>query len=270
MDVAEKKNENLEELQLSDSPQQQANSPENQPQDRMDKSAEPSGSIHYGEDAFLNVMPLCEVACIVTTPTGKILKCRTKYIGLHSNNILLLEMPTVSPKEKSQFMQRGYLLKACVISSKGEGARVYFKSKIEYVLSGGENDLLLVTLPKATQVVVGLRESARLEISLDGILAPAGSKYLCQIRDVSQQGCLIVVDRGKTNYRVGSLVELKIHSIDEESPAVDEVLKAVVKNVSKTSHYVKYGVKFEDESLEYVSALIEGLNFCSMQQKFTL
>lgn len=265
MNVAEQKTTSSENIQLSDETNDQA-SVAGQQEPSNDK-LEPSGSIHYGEDAFLNVMPLCEVACIVTTPTGKVLKCRTKYIGLHSNNILLLEMPSISPKEKSQFMQRGYLLKACVISSKGEGARVYFKTKIEYVLSGGENDLLLVTLPKATQVVVGLRESARLEISLEGILAPSESKYLCEIRDVSQQGCLIVVERGKTDYRVGSMIELTIHS--QDTPTT-EILNAVVKNVSKTSHYTKYGVKFEDESLSHVEALIEGLNFCSTQQKFTL
>jgi len=240
------------------------------PQDKQQDTGEMSTSIRYGEDAFLEVMPLCEVACIVTTPTGKILKCKTKYVGLHSNNVLLLEMPTISPKEKSQFMQRGYSIKACVISSKGEGARVYFKTNIEYVLSGGSNDLLLVTLPKATQVVVGLRESARLEIGLKGILAPSDQQYPCQIRDISQHGCLIVIERGNSNYRVGSLIALKITAYDQEKDAIDETLQAVVKNVSKTGRYIKYGVKFEDESLDYVNALIEGLNFCSIQQKFTL
>lgn len=234
------------------------------------KSEELSSSIRYGEDAFQDVMPLCEVACIITTPTGKVLRCRTKYIGLHSNNILLMEMPDISAKEMSLFMQRGYAIKACVISSKGEGARVYFKSKIEYVLSGGDNELLLITLPKATQVVVGLRESARLEISLDGILAPDSHKYLCQIRDISQQGCLIVVDRGKTNYSVGSVIELKVFSRGDGNDEDSEVLRAVVKNVNKTSHYRKYGVKFDDDSLEYVNNFIEALNFCSVQQKFTL
>ncbi|MCZ4292835.1 PilZ domain-containing protein [Vibrio sinaloensis] len=238
--------------------------------ENIEKAQEPSSSIRYGEDAFQDVMPLCEVACIVTTPTGKVLKCRTKYIGLHSNNILLMEMPDISAKEMSLFMQRGYSIKACVISSKGEGARVYFKSKIEYVLSGGDNDLLLITLPKATQVVVGLRESARLEISLDGILAPDSHKYICQIRDISQHGCLIVVDRGKTNYNVGSGIELKVFSGSDGNEQDSEVLRAVVKNVTKTSHYRKYGVKFDDDSLEFVSSFIEGLNFCSIQQKFTL
>lgn len=238
--------------------------------ENVEKNEEPSSLIRYGEDAFQDVMPLCEVACIITTPTGRVLKCRTKYIGLHSNNILLMEMPDISAKEMSLFMQRGYSIKACVISSKGEGARVYFKSKIEYVVSGGENNLLLITLPKATQVVVGLRESARLEIRLDGLLSPEKHKYLCQIRDISQHGCLIVVDREKTNYNVGSVIKLKVFSGSDGAEDDSELLRAVVKNVSKTSHYRKYGVKFDDDCLEFVASFIEGLNFCSIQQKFTL
>ncbi|MCG7490410.1 PilZ domain-containing protein [Vibrio sp. Of14-4] len=231
---------------------------------------ETASTIRHGEDAFDTVMPLCDVACVISTPTGKFLKCRTKYIGLHSKSILLLEMPTVSPQEKLVYMRQGYPLQACVISPKGEGARVYFKTKIEYVLSGGDTDILLVTLPASTQVVVGLRESVRLEINLNGVLDPEDKKYPCQIRDISQQGCLIVVDRDKANYRIGSLVHLSMCSSNKDVPVIEETLKAVVKNVSKIGRYYKYGVKFEDESLEGVSSLIEGLNFCALQQKFML
>jgi len=247
-----------------------ASSDGEQPESASQEGADHSSSIRFGEDAFQDVLPLCEVACIVTTPTGKVLKCRTRYIGLHSKNILLLEMPPVSAQEMSLFMQRGYSIKACVISSKGEGARVYFKSKIEYVLNGGEAELLLITLPKATQVVVGLRSSARLEIGLEGLLSPSKHKYACQVRDISQHGCLIVVDRNKTNYRVGSVIELEINHATAVDLGADKILKAIVKNVSKTSHYHKYGVQFDDDSLDYASKLIEGLQFCSLQQKFTL
>lgn len=233
-----------------------------------ENSVEQSTSIRFGEDAFQDILPQCEVACIVTTPTGKVLKFRTKYIGLHSKNVLLLEMPAISPQETSVFMQRGYAVKACVISSKGEGARVYFKSKIEYVLSGGGSELLLISLPQATQVVVGLRESARLEISLDGTLYSNQNSHSCQIRDISQQGCLLVVDRGKSNCQVGSVIELSIDdgTYEGEVPR----LQAVVKNLSKTARYQKLGVRFEENSLQHVQSLIENLNFCSLQQKFTL
>lgn len=231
------------------------------------KPQEPNACIKYGEDVFTNVTPLCEVACIVTTPTKKTLRCRTKYIGMHSNNVLLLEMPNITPQEQAVFMSRGYQIQACVVSEKGEGARIYFKSKIEYVLNGGSVGLLLVTLPKATQVMVGLRESARLELSIDAILDPDDKRHLCQIRDISRSGCLIVVDKMTGDYRVGNLITMTLLTEDCQTP---QALQATVRNVSHTSQYKKYGVQFEKDSLQYVKALIDKLSFCQMQQKFSL
>lgn len=253
MEQAELKDEN-EEIQLA-------------PQDESARIADPNARIRYGEDAFSNITPLCEVACIITTPTKKVLKFRTRYIGMHSNNVILLESPKITPKELAVFLQRGYALQACVISAKGEGARVYFKSKIEYVLNGGATGLLLITLPKATQVVVGLRESARLELSIDAVIDPQGQRYLGQIRDISQSGCLIVIDRAFSHYRVGNEIELTISTGDESNP---ERLKAVVKNVAQSSQYKKYGVQFEESSSEHAKRLIERLNFCQEEQKFAL
>ncbi len=235
--------------------------------DEHSKPQEPNACIKYGEDVFANLTPLCEVACIVTTPTKKTLKCRTKYIGMHSNNVLLLEMPDVTAQELAVFMNRGYQIQACVVGDKGEGARIYFKSKIEYVLNGGGSGILLVTLPKATQIVLGLRESARLELTLDAILDPDGHRYLCQIRDISRSGCLIVLDRMTSNYRVGNLITLALLTEDFQTP---KALRAIIKNVEHTSQYKKYGAQFEQCSIEYVKTLIEKLSFCHIQQKFEL
>ncbi|RSD28535.1 PilZ domain-containing protein [Vibrio pectenicida] len=270
MNIAEQAKGNIEVRTSPIELEEGSDSSPKQPKERDSAIAKISASICFAEDAFLDVMTLCDVMCVVYTPTGKALKCRTKYIGCHSSNALLLEMPMISPQEKSQFIRPGYSIKAYVISSKGEGARVCFKSKIECVLSGGDIDLLFITLPKATQVIVGLRESVRLDISLNGILDPSDKQYPCQIRDISQQGCLIVVDRGKTNYRVGSLIRLKVLTQSDDTPVVDDILEVMVQNATKTSCYMKYGVKFEDKCLEAVCAIIEGLHFCSLQQKFML
>ncbi len=237
------------------------------PSEETERLAEPNACIRYGEDAFADITPLCEVACIITTPMKKVLKFRSRYIGMHSNNIILLESPKITPKEIAVFLQRGYAIQACVVSAKGEGARVYFKSKVEYVLNGGSTGLLLITLPKATQVVVGLRESARLELAIDAIIDPEGHKYLGQIRDISQSGCLIVIDRSLSHYQVGNMIELTISTGDGSN---SDPLKAIVKNVSQSSQYKKYGVQFEEGSVEYVKSLIERLNFCQDQQKFSL
>ena len=134
-------------------------------------------SIQCGEDVFSDVKPLSEVAFFIMTPTGKIFKGKTKYVGLHSNNLMLLETPNASPKELAVFFQRGFPIKACAISESGGGARIYFKSKVEYVIDAGDNSLFLISLPMATQVASGLRESARLELALDGVLAPKSHNF---------------------------------------------------------------------------------------------
>ncbi len=125
-----------------------------------------------GEDAFAQVSSMSDMAYNITTPTGKTLRCRSKYIGMHSNNLLFIESPLVTPQEFAVFFQRGYPIKACAISQKGEGARIYFKSKIEYVVQAGMNSVVIVSLPSATQIDYKLRSEARLEISLEGILEP--------------------------------------------------------------------------------------------------
>ncbi|WP_341659973.1 hypothetical protein [Vibrio sp.] len=68
-------------------------------------------SIQCGEDVFSDVKPLNEVAFFIMTPTGKIFKGKTKYVGLHSNNLMLLEPPNASPKELAVFFSVDFLSK---------------------------------------------------------------------------------------------------------------------------------------------------------------
>ncbi|MCG9681890.1 PilZ domain-containing protein [Vibrio sp. Isolate23] len=241
-----------------------------EPEQKKQPSKPLPDNIKYGEDAFYDVKPLSEVAFLITTPTGKNLKGKTKYIGLHSNNLMLLEVPKVSPKEVAVFFQRGYAIKACVISESGEGARIYFKSKLEYVIDAGGNSLFLITLPAATQVAAGLRESARLELALDGVLSPQSQNVQCQIRDISSTGCLIVVERHLTNHKVGDLISLNILETESDKVIEPQILEAVVRNIKMTSRYGKLGVQFEKDSIDSVASLIERLHFCQMSQKFTI
>ncbi|GLT19147.1 hypothetical protein GCM10007938_29290 [Vibrio zhanjiangensis] len=256
--MAKKKPQESEEVtELKSSQEQQTQSPSPE-------------SVQYGEDVFSDVKPLSDVAFFITTPTGKVFKGKTKYVGLHSNNLMLLETPNASPKELAVFFQRGYPIKACVISEAGGGARIYFKSKVEYVIDAGDSSLVLISLPMATQVASGLRESARLELALDGIWDPNSHKWNCQVRDISSHGCLVVLDRDLAKHRVGDVISLRIEDKGGDESVSSEVLDAVVRNVKTTGRYNKIGVRFEENSLEPVANLIDNLHFCRMSQKFTL
>ncbi|MGF1697253.1 flagellar brake protein [Vibrio lamellibrachiae] len=227
-----------------------------------------ASNIVYGEDAFSRVNPLSDVAFVISTPTGKALKCRSKFIGIHPNNLLVLEKPGVSPQEFAVFFQRGYAIKACAIAQKGEGARVYFKSKIEYVVDAGPECLVLITLPKATQMAAGLRSEARLEIALEGLLDPDGHKYLCQIRDISNTGCQVVTDRDTNNYKVGNVVEVKI--LDTDCPDKSAIVSGIVRNKKLSSHYWTYGVQFDETSQDVANELLDKLSFDHARHQFLL
>ncbi|WP_295899178.1 PilZ domain-containing protein [uncultured Vibrio sp.] len=227
-----------------------------------------SASVVYGEDAFNRVNPLSDVAFVISTPTGKSLKCRSKFIGIHPNSLLVLEKPKVSPQDFGVFFQRGYSIKACAIAEKGAGARVYFKSKIEYVVEAGPECLVLITLPKATQMAAGLRSDARLEISLEGLLDPEGHKYLCQIRDISNTGCQVVTDRETNKYKLGNVIEIKIH--DSDSPDKSAVVIGIVKNKKLSSQYWTYGIQFDEPSQEVASELLDKLSFDHEKHQFLL
>lgn len=204
-----------------------------------------------GEDAFAQVSSMSDMAYNITTPTGKTLRCRSKYIGMHSNNLLFIESPLVTPQEFAVFFQRGYPIKACAISQKGEGARIYFKSKIEYVVQAGMNSVVIVSLPSATQIDYKLRSEARLEISLEGILEPEERKFLCEIRDISAQGCQVVVNRNAREYKVGNPIELQI--LSDNMPTV----QGIVKNKKRSNQYWKYGVLFDESCRQSSKDLVE-------------
>lgn len=237
--------------------------------EKPEKEQELIDEVHVlnGEDALSRVCTLSDIAYNITTPTGKVLKCRSKFIGLHSNNLLLIECPSVSPQEFGQFFQRGYPVKACAISQKGEGARIYFKSKVEYVVQAGLNNIVVLSLPSATQMAYGLRSEARLDISLEGILDPNEKNHLCEVRDISSSGCQIVVNRTVNEYKTNSIIELQILSDSSENCAV---LQGVIKNKKRSLQYWKYGVLFDDSCIEATTQLLEALSFDEAQHRFLL
>ncbi|MCL9780175.1 flagellar brake protein [Vibrio sp. S4M6] len=229
-----------------------------------DKEALNESHVVNGEDAFAQVNAMSDMAYNISTPTGKTLRCRSKYIGMHSNNLLFIESPVVTPQEFAVFFQRGFPIKACAISQKGEGARIYFKSKIEYVVQAGLNSIVIVSLPSATQVDYNLRSEARLEIALEGILEPEERKFLCEIRDISANGCQIVVSRTANEYKVGNHIELQI--LSDNSP----VVQGVIKNKKRSNQYWKYGVQFEETCQETSIELVEKLRFDQSIHKYLL
>ncbi|WP_354623334.1 flagellar brake protein [Psychromonas sp. MME2] len=82
--------------------------------------------ISHGSEFTINIM----------TPVGMKLMSKTKFIGYHSNNLILLEVPNISEDKKNAFFQEGFLMNVRAISQKGEGGIIQFRSQIMHILSG--------------------------------------------------------------------------------------------------------------------------------------
>ncbi|MCL9781796.1 PilZ domain-containing protein [Vibrio sp. S4M6] len=225
-------------------------------------------SVMKGEDALSLVSPLSDLAFYIATANQKPLKCRSKYVGMHSHNYVLFETPDITQEQFQLYFQKGNPIKACALSQKGEGARIYFKSQLEFImpLEGSGKSIVFITLPTEADAVFGLRAEARLEILIPGIINPEEDKHACVIRDFSASGCQVVIDLENKSYKLGDSIEIKLDDEEEN----ETVLHGTIKNKKRSNHYWKYGVQFKEESCETSCELLNRLSFDESLSRYQL
>ncbi|MCL9782477.1 PilZ domain-containing protein [Vibrio sp. S4M6] len=221
-----------------------------------------------GEYAMSLVSSSSEIAFYVAAANNETLRCRTKYIGVHSQNLLLLESPPISPDKFSQFIKKGHRVKACALSQRGEGAKIYFKSAIEHIMPLGKKSILFISLPKEAHIKYGIRAEARLEIALNGVVNPESNSSQCEIRDFSGRGCQMFIALDQEEYQKEDPVELQIQ---DDSHTEDSIrLQGVIKNKKRSNQYWKYGVMISEESNEAAQDMLERLSFDQALHHFLL
>ncbi len=250
---------------------------ESNTQETADTGHQDTLGIRYGEDVFTHVCPLSEVALHVSTPTGKSIKCSSKFVGLHSKHLLLFEMPKLSPNALATYFQRGYVIRACVISGLGDAQKIYFKSKVEYVIQAGDVAMFLVSVPTSAQIAGGLRSEARLQITLDGTVDPHGRCLPCMLKDISPSGCLLQIERQFADYKIGQQLQFSLsnptsESDENEHESQDQkiLLSATVMNQKQGTHSVKYGMKFSQGARKAMENVITKIEFCRETQRFLI
>ncbi|KOO12242.1 cation tolerance protein CutA, partial [Vibrio xuii] len=66
----------------------------------------------------------------ITTPVGMTFRCKTAFIGTHSDSIILAELPKVSDNDLNFYFQEGFWSTVRAISPRGEGAVIQFRSQL--------------------------------------------------------------------------------------------------------------------------------------------
>ncbi len=125
-----------------------------------------------GEIALSLVASLSDIACCIVSPKDESIRYRAKYIGMLSGNLILLEAININDDVINAFIKTEHYVKACALSPRGEGSKVFFRSRIRHIIPLGKRRILVLSLPKEAKVKHGIRSQARLDTVLRGIISP--------------------------------------------------------------------------------------------------
>ncbi|EJK2115804.1 cation tolerance protein CutA [Vibrio navarrensis] len=209
-------------------------------------------------DALAMVEHGSEMTLNVTTPVGIKFLTTSKFIGSHSNNAILIEVPQISDEDLRFYFQAGFWINIKALSHRGEGAIIQFRSQISYRL-GDPFPLLVLSVPSTMQVSQ-LRKEIRYEVNLSAKAYLGETGVDCEIRDLSRGGCRFITTPMSRTFQVGEEVSLDI-VLGKNGGVTLAPLKGKVCNLQRSTHYARYGVEFDDYGKVNAKSLLSHLTF---------
>ena len=194
-------------------------------------------------DALAMIEHGSELTLNVSTPVGTKFLATTKFIGTHSENCILVEVPEVSSDDLRFFFQEGFWMTARAYSLRGEGALIHFRCQIHHNI--GEPFPILVLSTPSTMQVTQLRKETRYEVNLDSRIIFNDQRMNCEIRDLSKSGCRFVTSPTSRPIQIADRVSIEITPGNYNGPFIPP-LRGIVCNLQKSTHYARYGVEFDD------------------------
>lgn len=192
----------------------------------------------------------------ITTPVGTTFRCSTAFIGTHSDNLILIEVPKISDDDLSFFFQAGFWLTVRAISPRGEGALVHFRSQLQHVIKE-PIAMITMSIPNSMQVTQ-LRKEPRYDVNLNGRLIFGGATANCEVRDLSKSGCRFITPPLGRTYQVGDIVSIELGA---SSSSDFEPLTGRVCNLQRSTHYSRYGLEFDALGRDNAKSLLSKLKF---------
>lgn len=209
-------------------------------------------------DALAMIEHGSEITLNVTTPVGTKFLTTSLFVGSHSGNAMLVEIPQISEDDLKFYFQEGFWINVKALSHRGEGAIIHFRSQLTHRL-GDPFPVLVLSVPSTMQVAQ-LRKETRYEVNLPAKAYVNDYKVECEIRDLSRGGCRFVTAPMSRTFTVGDEVSLEILLGKADGPTLAP-LKGKVCNLQRSTHYARYGVEFDDFGKHNAKNLLGHLKF---------
>ncbi|MDV7104813.1 flagellar brake protein [Vibrio sp. TH_r3] len=249
-------------------------------QDKMDIKEPPAikgnESTINSTDAIDMVSHGSELTVNLTTPVGIKYMGKTNFVGTHSNNLILMEVPNISEEDQNYFFQEGFWMNVRAISQKGEGALIYFRAQIMHILKE-PIPLVMISIPSMMKIHQ-LRKEPRYDVSLKACVEIANSdnftntsdaatstkagqnKIECEVRDLSKGGCRFITSPLAKKFDVGEEVVINIMT-SANSKVKLLPLHGKICNLQSSMHFAKYGLRFDSTGKAHVKSLLSLLKF---------
>lgn len=221
-----------------------------------------------GEIALSLVASLSDIACCIVSPKEESIRFRAKYIGMLSGNLILLEAININDDVINAFIKTEHYVKACALSPRGEGSKVFFRSRIRHIIALGKRRILVLSLPKDAKVKHGIRSQARLDTVLRGVISPSDESIDCEIHDFSTQGCQLLLSLDCPAFKKDETIVLQLH--DDLEPDKLHLLQGSIKNTTRSNQHRKYGVHFLSESHDTAVNILNRMTFDVSTHQFIL
>lgn len=229
---------------------------------RSDRLSNPSNEKGFtsinSTDALSMLVHGGELTVIINTPVGRAFSCKTLFIGAHSHNLILAELPNLSLEDTGFFFQSGFWATIRAISPRGEGALVSFKTQLEYVLHS-PIPIVAFNIPNTMQINQ-LRREPRYNLDLPASVKYQGVKMECQMRDLSMHGCRFVTPPLSKAFQVGEEIIVCIHEALARKHQFQS-MSGKIRNSQSSIHYASYGIEFDEEGVEGSKLLLSKLKF---------
>ncbi|WP_038173503.1 MULTISPECIES: flagellar brake protein [Vibrio] len=222
------------------------------------QQSERSVSVLNSTDALAMVEHGGELTIGISTPVGTTFRCKTSFIGTHSQNVVLAELPKISEDDLEFFFQEGFWATIRAISPRGEGAVIHFRSQLQHVLRA-PIAMVALSVPQTMQVTQ-LRKEPRFDINLSAKVTAESHRLECEIRDLSKGGCRFITAPLSRPFQVGEEIALQVQ-LNTLKGTQFEPLFGKVCNLQRSMHYARYGVAFTDLGKNNAKVLLGHLKF---------
>lgn len=199
-----------------------------------------------------------DITITITTPVGTSFRCSSQFIGYHSNNHILIEIPNIDDSDIKYFFQEGFWLIIRAISQRGEGGIIQFRAQLMHIIEEPIG-LIALSVPQSMQVT-NLRKEPRYDLNLEAQLQVGERRIRCELRDMSKSGCRFILPALGKSLGIGQPVSIYVQSPAGKSRLFSP-LSGLICNLQRSNHYIAYGIKFDELGKQHGKDLLTQLKF---------